>query len=212
MVLSREQRLSFQHLREDATRTPDIHLHIVLLPGEHNLGSPVVSCRHVAGHLRVLDASQAEITDLQIAVFINEDVAGLQVPVDHTGGMDIFQSTLRTVSGVAGGRIAWIFTYENLIEEVLDELLLERSRSQQAVEIGTQELSHEVAGAVSVVSHPFDQRDIHVLEWGNENIAQADDLWRRSVNRRYSAQIAGKTHVLMSEVLEQLQLSVGTLG
>lgn len=48
-------------------------------------------------------------------------------------------------------RSAQLLTYEDLVEEVLDELLLERSRSQEAVEIGSQELSHEVAVAVSVL-------------------------------------------------------------
>lgn len=49
------------------------------------------------------------------------------------------------------GFAVWLFTYEDLVEEVLDELLLERSRGQEAVEVGTQELSHEVAATVSVV-------------------------------------------------------------
>jgi|FreactcultuFSWF8_1027224.scaffolds.fasta_scaffold00132_10 hypothetical protein len=36
-------------------------------------------------------------------------------------------------------------THQNLVEEVLDELLLERSRGQEAVEIGAQELGDEIA-------------------------------------------------------------------
>lgn len=94
MVLSREEGLSLQHLGEDTACAPDIDLHVILLPGEHDLGGAVISRGHIAGHLRVLDSGQTEVADLQIAVFINEDVAGLQVPVDHTGGVDIFQSTL----------------------------------------------------------------------------------------------------------------------
>lgn len=94
MILSREERFSLQHLGEDAACAPDVDLHVVLLPGEHDLGGAVISRGHIAGHLRVLDSGQTEIADLQVAVFINEDVAGLQVSVDHTGGVDIFQSTL----------------------------------------------------------------------------------------------------------------------
>jgi hypothetical protein len=45
-----------------------------------------------------------------------------------------------------GPRVA---TYQNLIEEVLDELFLERSRCEQAVEIGAEEFGDEVAGEVS---------------------------------------------------------------
>jgi len=36
-------------------------------------------------------------------------------------------------------------THQDLVEEVLDELLLERSRGQEAVEIGAQELGDEIA-------------------------------------------------------------------
>lgn len=42
-------------------------------------------------------------------------------------------------------------TYEDLVEEVLDELLLERAGGEKAVEIGSEELSDEVAN--SIVSH-----------------------------------------------------------
>lgn len=94
MVLSREERFSIQHLGEDAARAPDIDLHVILLPGEHDLGGAVISRGNITSHLGVLDTRQTEIADLQVAVFINEDVAGLQVSVDHTGGVDIFQSTL----------------------------------------------------------------------------------------------------------------------
>lgn len=36
-------------------------------------------------------------------------------------------------------------TNQNLVEEVLDELLLERSRGQEAVEIGAQKLGDKIA-------------------------------------------------------------------
>lgn len=94
MVLSREEWLSLQHLGEDAARAPNVDLHVILLPGEHDLGGTVISCGNVTSHLGVLDTSETEIADLQVAVLINKDVAGLQVSVDHTGGVDIFQSTL----------------------------------------------------------------------------------------------------------------------
>lgn len=97
MVLSREERLSLQHLGEDAACAPNVDLHVILLPGEHDLGGTVISRGNVTSHLRVLNTSQTEIADLQVAVFINKNVAGLQVSVDHTGGVDIFQSTLEEV-------------------------------------------------------------------------------------------------------------------
>lgn len=98
VVLSREERLALEHFREDATCTPDINLNIVFLPCEHNLRCAVVAGGNVSGHLRVLYTGQAEITDLQIAVFVYEDVAGLQVTVNNPSGVDVFQTTLSKVS------------------------------------------------------------------------------------------------------------------
>jgi len=37
-------------------------------------------------------------------------------------------------------------TYKDLVEEILDELLLERSRSQQSVKISPEKLGHKVSG------------------------------------------------------------------
>jgi GAF domain-containing protein len=94
VVLSREQRLALEHLSEDTARTPDIYLHIVLLPREHNLGCPVVSCGNVTGHLWVLYTSETEVADLEITVLIYENIARLQIAVNDTGGVDVFQATL----------------------------------------------------------------------------------------------------------------------
>jgi hypothetical protein len=45
-----------------------------------------------------------------------------------------------------------LWTYQNLVEEVLDELLLQRPGSEQAVEIGPEQLRHKVAGGVSMAN------------------------------------------------------------
>ncbi len=94
MILPREQRLALQHLCKDTSRAPDINLDIVLLPCEHDLGRSVVSCRDVTGHLRVLNTREAEVADLEIAVFIHEDVAGLEIAVDDACGVNIFETSL----------------------------------------------------------------------------------------------------------------------
>lgn len=39
-------------------------------------------------------------------------------------------------------------TYQDLIEEVLDELLLQRSRGEEAVKIGSEQFGDEVAGGI----------------------------------------------------------------
>ena len=94
VILAREQRLALEHLGENAARAPDIHLNVVLLPREHNLRCSVVSCRDITGHLGVLYTGETEIADLEITVLVYEDVAGLQVTVDDTSGVHIFETTL----------------------------------------------------------------------------------------------------------------------
>jgi hypothetical protein len=90
VVLSGEKGLALKHLSEDAAGTPNVNLHIVLLPGEHDLGRAVISRRDVAGHLRILDTGQTEIANLQIAVLVDQNVARLQISMDDTGGMNVF--------------------------------------------------------------------------------------------------------------------------
>jgi hypothetical protein len=94
VILSGEQRLALEHLSENAARTPDIYLHIVFLPREHNLRCSVVSRGNVTGHLWVLYTCETEVADLEITVLIYENVAGLQITVDDTGGVDVFETTL----------------------------------------------------------------------------------------------------------------------
>ena len=90
MILPGEQGSPFQHLGKYTASTPDVHLDIILLPREHNLGGAVVSCRHVTGHLRILDTSEAKVTDLQVAVLVDQDVAGFEVAMHHTSRVYIF--------------------------------------------------------------------------------------------------------------------------
>ena len=115
MVLAREQRLSLDHFGEDAARAPDVNLDVVFLPGQHDLGGSVVSGGNVAGHLRILDTGETEVANFQIAVFVDEDVARLQVSVDHASRVDVLQASLYLRSArhrrklrVSGGRtIIW---------------------------------------------------------------------------------------------------------
>ena len=95
MVLSREQRLALQHLCKDTTGTPDINLNIILLPCKHDLWCSVISRGDISGHLRVLNTGQAEVADLEITVLVDENVAGLEIAVDDTCRVDIFQAPLQ---------------------------------------------------------------------------------------------------------------------
>jgi hypothetical protein len=44
--------------------------------------------------LRVLDACQAEVTYLEIAVLVDQDIAGFQVSVHNTGRVHILEAAL----------------------------------------------------------------------------------------------------------------------
>ena len=145
VIFSREQRLALQHLCEDASRAPDVNLHIVLLPSEHDLRRSVVSCGDISGHLGILDTRETEIADLQVAVLVYEDVAGLEISVDDARGVDIFQTTLSKELALQNMPLMPKVFYQDLVEEVLDELLLEGSGGQETVQIGAKELGDEVA-------------------------------------------------------------------
>ena len=63
--------------------------------------STVPSCRDILGHitgilLRVNGKAtgQAEVTNLQVAVLIDQDVAGLQVTMHDTCRVNVFQAPL----------------------------------------------------------------------------------------------------------------------
>lgn len=148
MVLAGKEGLSFQHLGEDTACTPNIHLDVVLLPSEHDLRSSVVSGRHIAGHLRILNTGQAKVANFQVAVLVDKDVARLQVTVDHTGGMNVFQSTLKSGESVSSSsqcraRVCYK-TDQNLVQEVLNELLLQWTGGQETVEVSSEKLGDKV--------------------------------------------------------------------
>jgi hypothetical protein len=126
VILAWEQWLAFEHLGKDAAGAPDVHLDVVLLPCEHDLRRPIVSRRDVAGHLGILYARQAEVTDLEVAILVYEDVGGLEVAVHDAGGVDIFESALWLLGGRSGVGVG-SGAHQDLVEKVLDELLLQRS-------------------------------------------------------------------------------------
>lgn len=126
-ILAWEERLSFQHFSENASRAPDVDGDVVLLPCQHDLGGTVVSRRNVSRHLGVLNTSQSKVANLQVAVLVHQDVGGFQIAMDDTCRVDVFQTT------------------QNLIQEVLDELLLEWPTGEESVEVGAQELGNKVA-------------------------------------------------------------------
>lgn len=133
-IFSWEQWISLQHFGKDTTSTPYIDYatwirnikiftmqhftcHIVLLPCQHNLWCSIISCRYITCHLGILNTSKSKITDLQVTVFIDENVAWFldwitwlgwctyicaryckftdQITMDDACWMYIFQSSLK---------------------------------------------------------------------------------------------------------------------
>lgn len=93
-------------------------------------------------------------------------------------------------------RVDVLETAEDLVQKVLDKLLFERARGEEAVQIGAEKLGDKVA----VVSVPLwlkrfsatlpllntawfkwqkDNRDSHVLKGGDEDVAERNDLPRQ---------------------------------
>lgn len=94
VVLAGEQRLAVEHLGKDAACAPNVDLDVIFLPCEHNLGSAVVSGGNVARHLGVLNSGETKVANLQIAVFVDEDVARFQVTMNDAGRVDVLETAL----------------------------------------------------------------------------------------------------------------------
>jgi hypothetical protein len=79
-----------------------------------------------------LNSGEAEVANLQVAVLVDQDVAGFQVSVDDAGGMNVFQAALGTCQLRLGCYMGCCFagTHHDLVEKVLDELLLQRPRCE----------------------------------------------------------------------------------
>jgi hypothetical protein len=68
--------------------------------------------------------------------------------------------------------------HKNLVEEVLDELLLERSRSEEAMQVGSEQFGDKIAVRWRI-SEGCSQgllTDIHVFQRRDEDVAEADHL------------------------------------
>jgi hypothetical protein len=105
-------------------------------------------------------------------------------------------------------------TYQNLVEEILDELLFERARGEQAVQIGPKEFGDEIATwkkkNLAIGPRWFATGYVHVLQRRDEDIAQTDDLDGCQYILIRTRTTGGGPHVLVPDMLEQLQLSVSS--
>ena len=74
----------------------------VIRKAEHDLRRAVPPRRDVLGHeallLRLIEpAREPEIANLEFAVRVHEQVAGLEIAVQHVGRVDVFQAAERLV-------------------------------------------------------------------------------------------------------------------
>ena len=92
---------------------------------------------------RVRHPGQTKVTDLEVAGRVEQEVAGLQVPVEDVGGVDVLQSP------------------QYLIEEIADMIIAQSLGLQQFVQICLHQTLHDVDVSEGLhVERPEDVPDI----------------------------------------------------
>ena len=104
----------------------------VTLETQHNLRSTVPSSSNVFRHVpRILlrinreTSCQTKIANLKLAVGVHQKVAGLQVSVEHVGGVNIFQAAEDLVDeGLEVGVGEWLAGSDDCCEIAFHEFLV----------------------------------------------------------------------------------------
>ena len=99
--ITREERLACSHLSEDATDGPHVDTSGVLAATEQNFRSAVPESNDFVGVSAKWDtkgASKTEISQLQVALFVDEQVLRLEVTVEDTVSMAV-AGTLEELEG-----------------------------------------------------------------------------------------------------------------
>jgi hypothetical protein len=128
-VLSGEQRLAAQQLGEDASDAPQVdRLAVAAVRIQDQLRRAVPSRHHQLRHAGLRRrARQPEIGDLEVARRVDQQVARLQVPVQHAARVDELDPL------------------EDLVREVLDVQAGQRLLAlDHLVQVGGHELHHQV--------------------------------------------------------------------
>lgn len=103
----------------------------VTLEAQHDLGSTVPASGDVLGHesnvwLCIVTEStrQSEITDLELAVGVDEQVAGLQVTVENISRVDVFEAAADLINKVLEVSVGQgLLRSNNLVKVGLHQLL-----------------------------------------------------------------------------------------
>lgn len=106
-------------------------------------------------------------------------------------------------------------TYQDLIEKVLDELLFQRSRGQETMKIGAQELGHEITGRWKIphISLATKENSLDSVSYMSSNgeIKMSLKLITFIRVSSFSSKVGGALYVFMAQVLQQLEFSIGAL-
>mmetsp|Transcript_30089 Transcript_30089/g.87643 ORF Transcript_30089/g.87643 Transcript_30089/m.87643 type:complete len:243 (+) Transcript_30089:213-941(+) len=145
VVASRKDRFLGQHLGKDARDGPDVDLGVIGRTGQHDLWGAVPPSDHVLGEVLLLlsvgDATgEPKVAQLEVAIRIQENIGGLEVPVNYPSGMNVIQ------------------TAKHLIHE---ELYVVRGKLLLRVDDTLQVCLHEVGYDVHVIK-------VLLLVWGHE--------------------------------------------
>ena len=147
VVTSWEERFATEELAKDAANGPDVDGGAVHLLADEKLGGTVPAGDDVLGLEAkfAIFAGEAEVADFEVAVGIEEEVGGLEVAMEHMGGVDILEAT------------------KGLVDEVLDVVVGELlGRLDDLVEVSVHELVHEVEvgkGGVGFGTHDVEEAD-----------------------------------------------------
>jgi len=132
VVLAGEDGPVGEHLRQDAADGPHVNGFCVSLGVEHDLGRPVPPGRHVLRQeARVVvfwvgHSCQPEVAYLEITRGVQQQVTGLQVPVEDIGRVNVLEAP------------------ENLIKEVANVVITQPLRLKQLVEVSLHETLNDV--------------------------------------------------------------------
>lgn len=121
---------------------------------QHDFRCTVPACGDVARHLRLGGPGQAKIEYPKFTVLVDGQVAGLEVAVDDAGGVDVLEAA------------------QHLVDQELHVIVGKALRSNDVVQVGSHEMSHEVdllerfqgVAMVEGVEQSDDVLVVHVLQ------------------------------------------------
>lgn len=117
-ILCLEEDATAQQLAKNAAHRPYIHRRRVVASAHQNLRCAIVLGDHLLGHvlglIRLLDAGQSKVTDLEHAIRVDQQIARLDVAMQDAGRVQIFEAAQDLVQehlDVVGGQVLWRHDY-----------------------------------------------------------------------------------------------------